>query len=204
MKLQSFITEQTLADLDISEYIDNLNPDHAKIIKELLAKFKSFSKIDSTDISSDEMYLHVSNGLIEFDFSFTKDMYDEKNSANAGYDFFPVVEIAAMLNHQIVYLGDQARNNYDVHKIALVNDYSRSFAIPRQDRLFAWVDSTLSAADDFQEWYFDISGKAGKKVKLVKITTDLEDGSSNGVWKWTPYLGQFYIDHNKKTNARVI
>jgi hypothetical protein len=72
----------------------------------------------------------------------------------------------------------------------------------REARLFDYVDELLQVASAFEEWYFDVTEKAGSKVKLIKITTDLEQGHSNNTWKWTPYLGQFFVEGNKST-ARV-
>ena len=60
-------------------------------------------------------------------------------------------------------------------------------------RVVEFLDNALKVASAFEDWYFEISGSVGK-IKLIKITTDLEDGSSNNVWKWTPYAGQFWVD----------
>ena len=72
----------------------------------------------------------------------------------------------------------------------------------REARMFDYVDSILKIASEFEEWYFDVAGAAGKKVKLIKITEDLERGHSNNTWKWTPYLGQFFVE-GSETTARL-
>lgn len=198
MKLQSFLKEESLADIDISEFTDNLDPKHINAIKKLLEKFKKYSKITLNDVSSDDMFFHVSNNLVDFDFSFGKDTAFHEDEQ---YPYYPTVEIAAMVNHTIVY-GHEKMQEHDTHKYALANQLSRDFDMVREARMFDYVDSILKVANDFEEWYFDITEAGGKKVKLIKITEDLERGHSNNTWKWTPYLGQFFVEGNEST-ARV-
>ena len=198
MKLQSFLKEESLADIDISEFTENLDPKHVNAIKKLLEKFKKYSKITLNDVSSDDMFFHVSNNLVDFDFSFGKDTAFHEDEQ---YPYYPTVEIAAMVNHTIVY-GHEKMREHDTHKYALANQLSRDFDMVREARMFDYVDSILKVANDFEEWYFDITEAGGKKVKLIKITEDLERGHSNNTWKWTPYLGQFFVEGNEST-ARV-
>ena len=198
MKLQSFLKEESLADIDISEFTDNLDPKHIAAIKKLLEKFKKYSKITLNDVSSDDMFFHVSNNLVDFDFSFGKDTAFNDNEQ---YPYYPTVEIASMVNHTIVY-GHEKMQEYDTHKYALANNLSRDFDMVREARLFEYVDNIIKLAGEFEEWYFDITESAGKKVKLIKITEDLQRGGSNNTWKWTPYLGQFFIEGGEST-ARV-
>ena len=198
MKLQSFLKEESLADIDISEFTENLDPKHVNAIKKLLEKFKKYSKITLNDVSSDDMFFHVSNNLVDFDFSFGKDTAFHEDEQ---YPYYPTVEIAAMVNHTIVY-GHEKMQEHDTHKYALANQLSRDFDMVREARMFDYVDSILKVANDFEEWYFDITEAGGKKVKLIKITEDLERGHSNNTWKWTPYLGQFFVE-GSETTARL-
>ena len=198
MKLQSFLKEETLADIDVSEFTDNLDPKHVSAIKKLLEKFKKYTKITLNDVSAEDMFFHVSNGLVDFDFSFGKDTAFNDNEQ---YPYYPTVEIASMVNHTIVF-GHEKMQEHDTHKYALSNTLSRDFDMVREARMFDYVDAILKIANEFEEWYFDIAEAAGKKVKLIKITEDLERGHSNNTWKWTPYLGQFFVEGNDST-ARV-
>ena len=198
MKLQSFLKEESLSDIDISEFTENLDPKHVAAIKKFLEKFKRYSKITLNDVSSEDMFFHVSNNLVDFDFSFGKDTAFNDNDQ---YPYYPTVEIAAMVNHTIVF-NHEKMQEHDTHKYALSNTLSRDFDMVREARMFDYVDAILKIANEFEEWYFDIAEAAGKKVKLIKITEDLERGHSNNTWKWTPYLGQFFVEGNDST-ARV-
>ena len=198
MKLQSFLKEESLSDIDISEFTDNLDPKHAAAIKKLLEKFRKYSKVTLNDVSSDDMFFHVSNNLVDFDFSFGKDTAFNENEQ---YPYYPTVEIASMVNHNIVY-NHAKLQEHDTHKYALTNTLSRDFDMVREQRMFDYVDKILKIASDFEEWYFDITEAGGKKVQLIKITEDLERGHSNNTWKWTPYLGQFFVEGDEST-ARV-
>ena len=184
MKLASFVTESTADSLDLSEFFTGLDQPVISEIKDLLVKFKGY-KVETHDSTDTELFIHVSNGLVDFDFSF----YKEDSGATDA-----TVDLAAMVNDKYVYnAGEHLDTNVAGHKIALMNTLSREFSLSRPGRLNEYVAQILNAAHAFSEWYFDISATAGK-VKLMKITTDLEDGSSNSVWKWTPYVGQFWVD----------
>ncbi len=186
MKLQSFLQESSVENIDISEFTLNIDPQQSDTLARFLAKFKAYNNISLKDINEDEIFLHISNGLIDFDFSITKD--------TSTPDGKPIVvaEIAAMVNHNYIHGHDKIKE-HEGHKYALLNSLSREFDVSREERFMSYVDKVLSAAKAFEEWYFDVSGSVGK-IKLIKITTDLEDGSSNNVWKWTPYAGQFWVD----------
>lgn len=198
MKLQSFLKEESLSDIDISEFTDNLDPKHAAAVKKLLEKFRKYSKITLNDVSSEDMFFHVSNNLVDFDLTFGKDTAFHQDEQ---YPYYPTVEIASMVNHTIVH-NHEKMQEHDTHKYALSNIFSRDFDMVREQRMFDYVDQILKIASEFEEWYFDIAEAAGKKVKLIKITEDLERGHSNNTWKWTPYLGQFFVEGDEST-ARV-
>jgi hypothetical protein len=82
-----------------------------------------------------------------------------------------------------------------------MNSLSRDFDLAREERLNDFVDQVLKIASEFEDWYFDISGKFGK-AQLIKTPLDMESGSSNSQHKWTPYLGQFFTNGDQ-TVARV-
>lgn len=181
MKLTA-LHEASSSILELSEFTSGLSQQNIDGINALLAKFKGY-KVTSSDVTDSDLFVHMSNGLVEFDFSF------EKSDNNT----IVIVEIAAMVNSKYVHGAEGIDSNVEGHKIALLNSFSRAFRIDRQERLNQFVDGALKVASAFEDWYFEISGSVGK-IKLIKITTDLEDGSSNNVWKWTPYAGQFWVD----------
>ena len=80
MKLQSFLKEESLADIDISEFTKSLTPEYTEAIKKLFARFKSYSKISLNDVREDDMFFHISNGLIDFDFKDESDFFAKLES----------------------------------------------------------------------------------------------------------------------------
>ena len=197
MKLQSFLKESTVADEDISEFMEGLDPKFETQIKDLLKMFSRYKNIGNVDVSDDTMIFHIGNGLVEFDFTFTKEEFTDHGVRSLR----PILEFAAMLDSKIVFGADNI-SEHEYHKIALMSTFVRSFDLANT-RYLDYIQLTLGVAKAFEEWYFDISGEVGKRVKLIKITTNLEDGSSNSVWKWTPYLGQFFHD-GKDITARTV
>lgn len=184
MKLESFLQE-SLDSIDISKFTDGVEPKSLATIKIILSKLKAYSKVSLEDVREDEMFLHVTNGLVSFDMSFSKDQ-------NIDGETIAIAEIAVLVNHNYVHNADNIPE-HSGHLYALLNTLSREFDLRRQERVVAFLDNALKVASAFEDWYFEISGSVGK-IKLIKITTDLEDGSSNSVWKWTPYAGQFWVD----------
>lgn len=199
MKLTSFLQEETTETLDISSFIENLKPEEQQSIKEFMAKFKGFNKITLNDISADDMFIHITDGIVDFDFSFSKDL----SSTDDGYE--AVVEIASMVNHKFVF-GHEKMSEHETHKYALTQTFSREFLFRRKDRLFEYVDYILKVANAFNDWYFDMSGEYGK-LKLIKTPYDVVDGSSNNEWKWIPVGGVFFAagqTNNDTIRAEVL
>ena len=197
MKLSSFLIEESLDQLDISPYLKGLDPNEVMVVKELLDKFKKFNKITLDDINEDEMFLHVTDGIVDIDFTFTKD--EDQGALRAA------VEIASMVNHKFVY-GHEKLSEHDAHKYALTQTFSRDFAVSRSQRLLEYADYIVDVAEKFNDWYFDMSGEYGK-MKLIKTPYDVIDGSSNNEWKWIPVAGIFFAagqTGNDKVRAEVL
>ena len=194
MKLQS-LHESSLADTDISKFVDNVDEKYVPIIKEILSKFKAYNKVTLDDVQEDDMFFHITNGLVDFDLSFSKD--------DSGDEFFPAIEIASMVNHEYIYQHEKI-SEHETFKYALTNSFSRDFGLNRKERVLEYIDRLLEVASAFADWYFEISGEHGK-VKLLKTITNLEEGSSTNVWYWTPYLGQFSVptDSSLKPTAKA-
>lgn len=186
MKLQSFITEQTVDALDISKFVEGLDKKYQKSVKTFLARFKSFKPV-STDVREEEMYIRVSNGLVDFDFEFYRE-----SGINEEY---PVVGLAAMINHKYVFNSENIQE-HEYHLIALVQVFSRELAFDRENSLFKNTDHLINVAEKFTEWYFDLSAKYGK-VKLTKTTFNPLDNSFGNSWRWIPVTGFFFADNDK-------
>ena len=182
MKLTA-LHESPFDTMEFSKFTSGLDQQIVDEINTLLAKFKGY-KITSQDATDTDLFVHMSNGLIDFDFSFYKEDSDGSDA---------IVEVASMVNSKYVHGSEKIDTNIAAHKVALLNSFSREFRLDKPERLNQHVETVLNVAKAFEDWYFEISGNAGK-LKLIKITTDLEDESSNNVWKWTPYAGQFWVD----------
>lgn len=193
MKLQSLLQEDTFTDLNLSEFIQGLDAKYETKIRNLLNKFKSYNKIQTNDSNEDNFFFHITNNLVEFDFIFSK----EEGNLNSGEPYISV-QIAAMVNDKIVFNSHKIEE-HNYHLIALDNTFSRKFQMANEHKCFEFADHILKVASDFEEWYFDIVSSAGSKVKLIKISIDLESGYSNSTWKWTPYLGQFFVEKDEIT-----
>lgn len=178
MKLQSLLQEESIDSLDISAFTSELNSALVNNLKELFSKFKQFNKIDLKDISEGDIFLHISDGIVDFDLSLSKDGDNDVN-----------IEIASMVNYRFIFDHENISET-DTHKYALTNIYSRSFSLSRKERLLDFVDQLVEIAEKFNDWYFDLSGKYGK-MKLTKIPYDITTGSTNSDWKWIPVGGIF-------------
>lgn len=195
MKLASFLKEEKLSQLDISEFTEGLSAEQVSTITQLLKRFDSFTKITLNDISEDDMFLHVSDGLVDIDFTFDKT--EEIGTPTAG------VEIASMVNHELIFQSEKLSEN-EIHKYALTQIFSREFDLSRKEALFAHADWIIGVTKKFNDWYFDLSAEYGK-IKLMKTTFEIEDGSSNSDWKWIPVAGVFFAPGKTGTvRAEVI
>jgi hypothetical protein len=182
MKLTSFLKEEKLSGLDISEFTEGLSSEQVSTITQLLKRFDSFTKITLNDISEDDMFLHVSDGLVDIDFTFDKT--EEVGTLAAG------VEIASMVNHELIFQAEKL-SEHETHKYSLTQIFSREFDLSRKDALLAHADWVIDVTKKFNDWYFDLSAEYGK-IKLMKTTFEIEDGSSNNDWKWVPVGGVFF------------
>jgi len=195
MKLASFLKEEKLSQLDISEFTEGLSAEQVSTITQLFKRFDSFTKITLNDISEDDMFLHVSDGLVDIDFTFDKT--EEIGTPTAG------VEIASMVNHELIFQSEKLSEN-EIHKYALTQIFSREFDLSRKEALFAHADWIIGVTKKFNDWYFDLSAEYGK-IKLMKTTFEIEDGSSNSDWKWIPVAGVFFAPGKTGTvRAEVI
>lgn len=195
MKLASFLKEEKLSQLDISEFTEGLSAEQVSTITQLLKRFDSFTKITLNDISEDDMFLHVSDGLVDIDFTFDKT--EEIGTLTAG------VDIASMVNHELIFQSEKLSEN-EIHKYALTQIFSREFDLSRKEALFAHADWIIGVTKKFNDWYFDLSAEYGK-IKLMKTTFEIEDGSSNSDWKWIPVAGVFFAPGKTGTvRAEVI
>lgn len=178
MKLQSLLQEESIDSLDISAFTSELNSVLTNNLKEVFLKFKQFNKITLNDISEGDIFLHITDGIVDFDLEFSKDGAGDV-----------VVEIASMVNHRFVY-NHEHLSETDSYKYALSNTFARSFSLNRKQRLLDYVDHIVQVAEKFNEWYFELSGKYGK-MKLTKVPYDITTGSTNSDWKWMPVGGVF-------------
>lgn len=195
MKLTSFLKEEKLSELDISKFTEGLSSEQISTLTQLLKKFDSFTKITLNDISEDDMFLHVSDGLVDIDFIFHKT--EEVGTISAG------VEIASMVNHALIFQSEKL-SEYETHKYSLTQTFSRDFDLRRKDALLAHADWVINVTKKFNDWYFDLSAEYGK-IKLMKTTFEIEDGSSNSDWKWIPVAGVFFAPGKTGTvRAEVI
>lgn len=201
MKLQSFLSESSATSLDISKFVSGLDPKYEKRIKEILSKFSKY-KVESSDVSDDLFLVNVSNGLIDFDLTFSKD--DQFNDK----EIYVSVEIASMVNMKYVHDAEKIKHENDHYKIALTQTFSSEKILT--DTLYPsaikFVEDLLTIAEEFEQWYFDLSAEYGK-VKLTKTTYNVEDRSSDNIWKWIPICGYFWAGFKGKEpkhEAKVI
>ena len=165
MKLTSFLKEEKLSELDISKFTEGLSSEQISTLTQLLKKFDSFTKITLNDISEYDMFLHVSDGLVDIDFIFHKT--EEVGTIDVG------VEIASMVNHALIFQSEKL-SEYETHKYSLTQTFSRDFDLRRKDALLAHADWVIDVTKKFNDWYFDLSAEYGK-IKLMKTTFEIED-----------------------------
>lgn len=190
MKLQSLIQEETIDSVDISDFTGSLSREMSGSLKQFLAKFKSFNKIELNDVSESDINFHITDGIVDIDITLTKDGQGDVD-----------IEFASMVNHKFIF-GQESMSETDTHKYSLTGTFSRSFALSRSARLLEYTDYILDVAEKFNDWYFDLSGKYGK-MKLTKIPYDIKTNASNSDWKWIPVGGVFLASGLVNTEIRA-
>lgn len=194
MKLQS-LYENALESSNFPKFYGALNDQDRETFDEILTKFKKFT-VTSHDDADDQLLIHVSNGIVEFDFTFSLDGENPKYLA---------LDLASMISDKYILYASHI-NETEFHKIALTQSFSRDFDLGRKQKALEYVDYLVDTSEKFTEWYFDLSEKHGK-ILLTKANLNIEDGSSSGVWNWIAVGGTFFADsmpNGKQVKAEIL
>ncbi len=137
-----------------------------------------------------EAIFDFSNGLVDFSFYFGEQGQDS-------------VEVGVYVAVNEKYLSEAQLNDVRVHSkfASLSNQFELEATFEQNnatelESFKVFIQNHLAIAEQFSEWYFDLTGGLGKKVLLEKSHTRID--GSNKIQVWVPVCGFFYASGTEK------